>query len=449
VPQKYDVLVVGAGIAGSTLAYFLSRKGVKVLLADMRPFARAGDKACGDAMGKHHFDELGVEYPSGEELTGNVKGIDVYSPSEGTKYRVLGDGFMIDRIKFTQRFIRRAVDAGAEYWEKASATKLIVRDNIAQGAILRKGSENIEVYAQLVVDATGYARTLANQVPDDWPIKDPLKPEDAIVAYREVRRLDQEIDEPEILRIYISKRIAPGGYWWFFPYSLKNGLVNVGLGVQHGVGYPNPKDLLYKYVLTRPEFEGSEIVEAGGAPAPTRRPVNTLVWNGLAVIGDAAYAVNPVHGGGKGSAMITSWCLANAYLEANGDTSNVALWSANKCFLEHYGIKQAALDIFRMFLQQLSDDDLEYGMSRKIIKETDLNTVSMKGDLELSVVDKAMRLLAGIGRPSLLLKLRAVAKYMNRAKELYRNYPDRPEDITRWINEVFKLYEEYRTKVLK
>ncbi len=447
--QKYDVLVVGAGIAGSTLAYFLSRKGVKVLLADMRPFARAGDKACGDAMGKHHFDELGVRYPSGEELTGTVKGIDVYSPSEGTKYRVLGDGFMIDRIKFTQRFIKEAINAGAEYWEKTSATKLIIKDNTAQGAILRKDSEKIEVHAQLVVDATGYARVLANQVPDDWPIKDPLKPEDAIIAYREVRKLSREINEPEILRIYISKRIAPGGYWWFFPYSLKNGLVNVGLGVQHGVGYPNPKDLLYEYVLTRSEFEGSEIIEAGGAPAPTRRPVNTLVWNGLAVIGDAAYAVNPVHGGGKGSAMITSWCLANAYLEANGDTSNAALWSANKCFLEHYGIKQAALDIFRMFLQQLSDDDLEYGMSRKIIKETDLNTVSMKGDLELSVVDKAMRLLAGIGRPSLLLKLRAVAKYMNRAKELYRNYPDRPEDLMHWINEVSKLYEEYRTKVLK
>jgi len=449
VSRKYDVLVVGAGIAGSTLAYFLGRKGVRVLLVDMRPFTRVGDKACGDAMGKHHFDELGVRYPSGEELAGTVKGIDVYSPSEGTKYRVLGDGFMINRVRFTQRFIKEAINAGVEYWEETSAAKLIIKDNTARGAILRKDSGKIEVHAQLVIDATGYARVLANQVPDDWPIKDPLNPEDAIVAYREVRKLSQEIDEPEILRIYISKRVAPGGYWWFFPYSLRKGLVNVGLGVQHGVGYPNPKDLLYNYVLTRPEFKGSEVVEAGGAPAPTRRPVNTLVWNGLAVVGDAAYAVNPVHGGGKGSAMITSWCLANAYLEANGDTSNTALWGANKCFLEHYGIKQAALDIFRMFLQQLNDDDLEYGMSRKIIREADLNTVSMKGDLELSVVDKAMRLLAGIGRPSLLLKLRAVAKYMNKAKELYRNYPDRPEDLVRWINEVSKLYGEYRTKVLK
>ncbi len=447
--SKYDIVIAGAGVAGASLAYFLSGKGLKVLVADMRPFERLGDKPCGDALGKHHFDELGLEYPKGEELTGVVKAVDVYSPSEKVRYRVWGDGFQIDRIKFTQRFIRRAVDGGVDYWERSYVISPLVSNGSVAGVKIRKGERVVEVNASLVVDATGYARVLASKLPEDWPIADPLNPEDAIVAYREIRELSTDIEEPEILRIYISKRIAPGGYWWFFPYSLRKGLVNVGLGVQLGVGNPSPKELLVRYVLNRPIFKGSKVVEAGGAAAPTRRPVNTLVWRGLAVVGDAAYSVNPIHGGGKGSAIITSWCLSKAILESGGDFSEKALWSANKCFLEHYGVKQAPLDLFRLFLQQLSDDDLEYGMSKKIIRESDLNTVSMKGDLELSVVDKAMRLLAGIGRPSLLMKLRQVAKYMNRAKELYLKYPEEPEGIFKWVAKVKELYSEYKEKVLR
>jgi len=130
-----------------------------------------------------------------------------------------------------------------------------------------------------------------------------------------------------------------------------------------------------------------------------------------------------------------------------GDTSAKSLWEANICFNKRYGAKQAALDIFRLFLQRLSDEDLEYGMSKKIIKEEDLNTVSLKGDLELSVVEKAMRLLAGLSRPSLLFKLRRVAHYMNDAKQLYMNYPEGPEGLTRWYEEVEKLYSRFRGEV--
>jgi flavin-dependent dehydrogenase len=78
----YDVVVVGAGFAGSSLAYFLSMAGVKALVVDVRGWDDVGDRPCGDAIGKHHFDELGMPYPKGEELEGLVKGIAVYSPSE-------------------------------------------------------------------------------------------------------------------------------------------------------------------------------------------------------------------------------------------------------------------------------------------------------------------------------------------------------------------------------
>ena len=449
--ERYEVVVAGAGVAGASAAYFISRKGFKVLLVDVKPYARAGDKPCGDAIGKHHFDELGMEYPGREELEGLVKAVDVYSPSEGARYRVLGEGFEVDRVRFTQRLIRGAVDRGAEYLDGAQVSRPIVRGGSVVGAVLwRRGRGFWEVYSDVVIDATGICRAVVSKLPKGWPISEALNPRDTNIAYREVRVLREPIDEPEVLRIYISKKVAPGGYWWLFPYSLREGYVNVGLGVQGGVGNPNPKTLLRRYVVSRPELRGSTVVEAGGAAIPTRRPANTLVWNGVAVVGDAAFTVNPLHGGGKGSAMLSSYCVSEAVAEALGERGATAseLWYANTCYIRRYGAKQAVLDLFRLFLQGLSDDDLEFGMSRKIIREDDLNKISLKGDLELSVVDKAMRLLSGIRRPSLLLRLRAVANYMSRVKKLYARYPSGPEGLKEWLLELKGLYNEYFSKVL-
>ena len=448
----YDVVIAGAGIAGASAAYFIAGKGFKVLLADVKPYERAGDKPCGDALGKHHLDELRLPYPSGRELEGMVKGIDIYSPYEDLRYRVLGEGFEINRIEFTKRFIREAQDRGAEYLPNTQVVRPIIKNGSVIGAVMwSRGKGLWEVSSRLLIDATGMSRVLVRRLPAGWPIRNDIKPQDTNIAYREIRKLREPPEEPEILRIYISREKAPGGYWWFFPYSLESDLVNVGLGVQGGRGYPHPKQQLYaKIIKVRPEFRDSLIIESGGAAVPTRRPINTLVWEGIAVVGDAAYTVNPIHGGGKGSAMLSSWCISEALEEGPSESiwGSEDLWNANKCYMSRYGAKQAALDIFRHFLQELSDDDLEYGMKKKMIKEEDLNRVSLKGDLELSIVDKAMRLLAGLRRPSLLVKLRRVAEYMNKAKELYMKYPEEPSELSKWIGEVNNLFNEFPVKIL-
>jgi hypothetical protein len=108
-----------------------------------------------------------------------------------------------------------------------------------------------------------------------------------------------------------------------------------------------------------------------------------------------------------------------------------------------YGAKQASLEIFRRFLQKLSDADINYGMERRVIREEDLLNASVSGDLHLSVADKAMRILAGLGRPSLLFKLKTVADFMGQMKLLYKRYPATPEGLERWKAEVKELIERF------
>jgi hypothetical protein len=116
--------------------------------------------------------------------------------------------------------------------------------------------------------------------------------------------------------------------------------------------------------------------------------------------------------------------------------------------MNNYGTKQAVLDVFRRFLQELGDEDLEFGMSAGIIKEEDLNALSLRGELELSVVEKAIRLLSGLRRPSLLIKLRRVAEYMGKMREMYENYPRTPSQLAAWRLRVGELLRDFEERVL-
>ena len=82
-------------------------------------------------------------------------------------------------------------------------------------------------------------------------------------------------------------------------------------------------------------------------------------------------------------------------------------------------------------------------MNKKIIREEDLLEASEKGDLHLSVAEKAMRIIAGLGRPSLLFKLKTVAEYMKRIKQLYLNYPTSPSGLKQWKESVDSAILEF------
>lgn len=444
--MKYDVLIVGAGIAGASLAWDLAGKGLKVLVVDSRPFNRFGDKPCGDAVSKAHFDDLGMPYPTGNQLENVIHGIKLYSPDKKTEWVVKGDGFEINSPAYVQRLVKEAMNKEVEVMDMTTAMKPIFEDGFVKGAILydRKTNQTFTVEAKITVDATGYSMSFRNKLPKELPISEELDDKDADVAYREVTLTKDDMDDYDYLKIYITQQYSPGGYWWIFPKGKDK--VNVGLGIQGGMGYPPVQSFYEKYLNEiAPEVDRSKLLVKGGALVPTRRPITTMTWNGIAVIGDSAFTVNPVHGGGKGSAMISAYCVSKSILSAfkKGDFSAPSLWDANICFIEKYGAKQAGLDIFRRFLQRLTDEDINYGMNKRVLKEEDIVEASMSGDIHMSVAEKAMRIIAGLGRPSLLFKLKTVADYMKRMKNLYYNYPKDPKNLNKWKASVNELVTEF------
>ncbi len=440
----YDVVVAGAGVAGCYVARRLAESGLRVALVERKEKSRIGEKVCGDAISKSYFVELGLELPGSREIEGIIRRMEIYSPSEKYVLVLQGEGYELNRKAFGQRLLREALNAGVELYHFHHVLSPIISEGFVKGIVVRDLRDNVikRISANVTVDATGIASAIRRKLPSSWPVSEKLSLEDASIAYREIR-VDVQVDNPTSIKIFLNQEASPGGYWWFFPKGENK--ANIGLGVQGVPNHPNPRNLFYKHIAIRAELASSKVVEAGGGIVPTRRSLKTFVANGFVTIGDAALTANPVHGGGMGAALKSAYAAYMAITEAfeMGDYSINGLWKTNVIYNKLYGAKQASLDLMRMFMQRLSNDDLEFVMRERIVTGEELSATSSEGLLKYSIVEKGIKLFKLIRKPSLLSKLRLLAKYMSEVKALYDNYPKRPEGFEKWSNDVERAFSEF------
>jgi len=393
-----------------------------------------------------------VAYPKGDELEREIHRVDVHSPDMETTFSIKGeglDGFMIDRHLFGQRLLKDASDDGALLEDSTHVLEPVVKEGFVRGVYARdlKSGRKIEFAARCAVDASGVAAVMRSKLPPEMDVETEVGKKDLMVCYREIRMLKGMAREPDICDIYFDLEAAPGGYCWIFPKAGQK--VNVGLGIVGSVRSVNPKEQFHKYVLSRPLFEGSSVIHGGGGVVPTRKPLESMVTNGAVIVGDAGCHVNPIHGGGMGSSMIAGMISGETLIEGleKDDLSADSLWPANARYMQLYGAKQAGLDIFRIFLQGLNNDDLNYGMMYRLIREEDILKTTLGEAIHLNVTEKTRRIFRGLGRLTFLRKLYNMVDLSRKIKTLYRNYPSTPKEFPDWNANVQALYEAARTQL--
>jgi len=450
---EYDVVIVGLGPAGASLAFMLRNSGLRVAGIDWVGADKVWGKPCGDAISASHFDRNGLPHPSGDALMQVVNGALVYSPSEEGVIRLAGQsaGYMIDRNKYGLMLLREASKAGVDVYLKTRASHPVIEGGRLAG--VRATSEElgeVEFRAKVVVDATGSGGAIRRKLPESWPTRESSPETDFVVAYRKIVELDYDIEEPDFIRLYFNVDIAPGGYWWLFPKGRR--VANIGLGVQLGRGFPHPATIYREVLMKRPDV-GREVrvINEAGARIPTRRPSKTMVWDGFISIGDSAYTVDPIHGGGMGYAMTAARHAADTLVEAftNGDLTAKGLWGLNLRYMRTTGAKQAALDVLRMFLQTLTNDEIEWAIRKGLAGIDEIMSVFGEGELRTtpSFMEKVNFIVRLLGKPILLTKLVLVSEYMRRAKKLHLEYPEDPKGLDEWAGRVESLYNEYRKAV--
>lgn len=429
---KFDLIVIGAGTAGCVLAKTVAKAGFDVCLIDRKIASEVGNKVCGDAIESEFLDFLKIPNPSGEELKQKIEAEEMFSPDKKAVFHFKGAGFTVDRRLFGQRLLKDAVDSGVTFLDRTWKTGSFTQEGFLVGIVIAaRGKSFTNLFGKITVDASGVSAVLRRKLLPELGIDGNIDKENLILCYREIRELNVPLEEPYLIKLYLNQKIAPGGYYWIFPEG--NRVVNVGLGVSMKSKYPNPKKQLYDFVLSEPQFAGSKVLDGGVGMVPVRRPLPCMTGNGVAVVGDAAYQVNPINGGGIGPSMLGGMIAGETIIEAleKGDVSSEGLWQYNVRYMKSYGARQAGLDILRNLIQGLSNDDLNFCM-KHLVTEEDILKMFMEGELHFSFTQKARKVCAGLKKLTLLKKIHDASVLMKTVKRRYENYPSSSREFEKW-----------------
>jgi geranylgeranyl reductase family protein len=321
--KRFDVLIVGAGPAGSFAAEKLSRSGVRVALFDGRPSDEP--KACGGGVTSkalkawpHLLDAVGR----------TILELDLYSPAGKKLHLKLAEPFAIySRIEFDSYLRRRAGEAGAQIF--AERVSFRQRAKMEDEWVVR-GCYGREWSAPLLVAADGANSRIAKELAGALP------PSEMEVAFGYRAPLPESDDAPTVVAF------LPGwaGYAWAFP---RTDHISFGIATsQDAFDHQALDRLLWKFMVgyyrqranakahlwrARPRDEQSDALiqrelEMTAERYAARIPgLAAQTWDtrraaglGWALLGDAAGFADPVTGEGIYYALRSAELFAESYL---------------------------------------------------------------------------------------------------------------------------------------
>jgi len=349
--EEFDVIVVGASVAGLRSAEQLAKRGLSVLCLDRKQEIGV-PKQCGEGLGLGHFNRLGIK-PDRAWAVAPMKGAMLYSPS-GKMVEIRFDkvvGYVLERKQFEKHLAKKAAKAGAVIKTRSNVTAL-ERKN---GGIHIKVEDLFggEFSSKLVFACDGPTSAIANKLGLNISISP--KDLDSGIQY-EMGGID--FKNGDLIHLWFGGKVAPRGYVWLFPKGKNH--ANVGIGIGSHIGKP-AAFYLDKWIAERPEISKGSIIEVNSGIIPVGGLLEKMTHDNLIVVGDAAHQVNPIHGGGMGLAMEAADLAAGVAERAleKKDFSAKALDEYNSLWWDKSGHKLKQILQIRYMLESLSDSDFE------------------------------------------------------------------------------------------
>jgi len=331
VAGSYDILVIGAGPAGSSAARTAARIGSKVLLVEKNQ--RIGVPVqCAELVSK--WVSYHAPFPSGAVIQ-SVEAMVIHFPGQ-TTFEMKSPGYMFDRSLFDKELATSAALSGAEVLTGAKALEAS-----SEGVLIEQGSKKEWIRTKVIIGADGVHSTVAR-----WTKQPPLR---VMVALQ----YEVVLFKPQSHADIYFHPDYEGGYAWFFP---KGRTANVGIGV-----IP-PKTSLLPELLNRflnhlnqsGKLPRIEIVSKTGGSIPTE-PRRRSLFGNILLAGDAAGHAHPITGAGILNAVMAG--------EIAGRIGAEAIAKGDLRYLENYESEW----------REAFGDPLSYGVSKRKFLEENWN----------------------------------------------------------------------------
>ncbi len=349
--KQFDIVVVGAGPAGSTFARISASNGLSVLLLERK--SRIGVPVrCGEGImdsGLRLFHE-----PRSEWISSTIDKFCFVAPNgTSTTVKLQEKGYIINRIIFDNDLAKFAENEGATVVTNAAVTDLIFENDKVTGVKGIYNSEPFKIKTKLVIGADGVESRIGRMAGIDTK----LNLNDISSGYQ--KTISGIKVKKDTCSFNTSNKLAPGGYIWIFPKGEE--LANVGIGIsgKNIINSESAKRRLNKFIKSKYPDHKVESISVGGVPLS--KVVKQMVTDGVMLVGDAARTVNPLSGGGITLGMKSARQAAEVAIKVlkNGkEPSKINLFEYQKRWMNTDGKQINRLYRIKKVVVKLTDKDL-------------------------------------------------------------------------------------------
>ncbi len=353
--QKYDVVVVGAGPAGTSTAIHLAAKGIDTLIIERKAYPGI-PVYCGEGLAKGGITMGKFKMPE-RAIVQKIIGRRIYSPSLHVVEYKLPEygGRVIDRRVFDKELLAQAVEMGADALVNAQVVDLLPGDNGRRGVKVfdKTLGRTIEIEAKAIIGADGVNSIIARKS----GLRQLIHPKDLDVS-AQYELIGVEVDDPEFLEFHVGNDIAPRGYVRVFPKGSNR--ANVGLGIGAYISKKAREYLHYRmfeHELGKKKCANAKPIEYRYGAIPVGGLNERFATKNVALVGDAAGMVHPLTGGGVDASLKAGILLAD-HVEAFLSEGK-PLESFEEAAKKKFAGFARALKV-RKILDEITDEELDY-----------------------------------------------------------------------------------------